>query len=189
MSGNDYGVFRNSAAARSRALAFLASWMLAGCGGGAVQSAESPASPPDTVAAAPEAAPAPPEEPSSGASEADDDAAEEEPGGSSAAPPPEPEFTRGMSVEEAIRAVPRDAERLNLDDDRLAAPLQDPALYEPCNVGSSHFKLRIAVWNGRAVGIDIDTKNARLAQCLRERLEGLEWPDKVPSLNTIEYAM
>ena len=104
---------------------------------------------------------------------------------------PEPTFTDDMSVEQAIRAIPQSAERLNVDQETLSKPLQDESLYAPCKAGAGHFTLRVAVWRGKAVAIDLTTtpKNPKLAECLKGRLRELTWPVKVPSLNTVEYAM
>jgi hypothetical protein len=114
------------------------------------------------------------------------------------APPPQaaksqvdPEFRAGMTVNEAINAVPQGTERVNVDQEALEAPLVRQELYEPCKLTpSQHFKLRVAVWDGRAVGVDIETqpKNEKLAACLREQVEGVRWPSKAKSLNTVEYA-
>ena len=103
----------------------------------------------------------------------------------------EPAFTPDMSVEDAIKAVPASAERLNVDQETLSKPLQEESLYEPCKPGSAHFKLKVAVWRGKAVGIDLTTtpKNPKLAECLKGRLREITWPAKVPSLNTVEYSM
>lgn len=113
-----------------------------------------------------------------------------------AAPPPkeevpEPAFTPDMTVEEAIKAIPQSAERMNVDQETLSKPLQDEALYEPCKPGSNHFTMRIAVWRGKAVAIDLTTtpKNPKLAECLKGRIRALTWPAKVPSLNTVDYSM
>ncbi|HEU5076116.1 MAG TPA: hypothetical protein VFU02_18110 [Polyangiaceae bacterium] len=102
----------------------------------------------------------------------------------------EPEFTENMSVSEAIKAVPPNADRLEIEEDRLAEPLADSELYEPCKLGNGHFKARVAVWNGRAVGVDIETspKNPQLARCIDQQIRELKWADKVRSLNTVEYS-
>jgi hypothetical protein len=107
------------------------------------------------------------------------------------APPPAPEFTPGMSVQEAINAVPAGTERLNVEQEALARPLMEASVYEPCKLGNGHFKLRVAIWDGRAVGIDvaITPKNDKLAQCLKSQIGQLEWQDKVNSLNTVEYQL
>ena len=104
---------------------------------------------------------------------------------------PEPIFTPEMSVDEAIKAIPQSAERVNVDQETLSKPLQEESLYQPCKPGSNHFKLRVAVWRGKAVAIDLTTapKNPKLAECLKGRIRELTWPAKVPSLNTVEYAM
>jgi hypothetical protein len=101
----------------------------------------------------------------------------------------EPEFPEDASVEQAINAIPPGVERVNVEQDVLAEPLQKPEVYEPCKVGGQHFKLKVAVWNGRAVGIDVDTKNAALASCIKEQVRALKWAKKVRSLNTIEFGL
>ncbi len=102
----------------------------------------------------------------------------------------EPTFTPDMSVEEAIKAA-QATERLNVDQETLSKPLEEQALYEPCKPGAAHFTLRVAVWRGKAVAIDLTTtpKNPKLAECLKGRIRELTWPAKVPSLNTVEYSM
>jgi hypothetical protein len=104
---------------------------------------------------------------------------------------PEPTFTPDMSVEDAIKAIPQGTERVNVDQETLSKPLEDESLYDPCKPGSTHFKLRIAVWRGKAVAIDLTTtpKNPKLAECLKGRIHDLTWSAKVPSLNTVEYSM
>lgn len=108
-----------------------------------------------------------------------------------AEPPPvkEPEFTEGMSVNEAIKAVPMDTPTTNLEPEVLSKPLADDKIYEPCKVGSASFKVRVAVWDGHAVGVDAVTtpKNEKLAECIKAAIRQLSWPDKVRSLNLVEY--
>jgi len=101
-----------------------------------------------------------------------------------------PTFTPGMSVEEAIAAVPSTAQRIHIEEEALAEPLKDPAVYEPCKLkGHEHFSIRVAVWQGKAVGLDVTTKptNAELESCLKTQIDRLEWKDKVESLNTVEF--
>jgi len=96
-----------------------------------------------------------------------------------------------MTVEQAISAVPQSGQRLEIEQEILAEPLLVPALYEPCKLrGSDHFTVRVAVWNGKAVGLDVTTKpkNEKLATCLREQVAAVEWREKVASLNTVEYS-
>jgi hypothetical protein len=104
---------------------------------------------------------------------------------------PEPKFTEDMSVEEAIQAVPQGVERRNIDQETLGKPLQDAALYEPCKPGGARVKLRVAVWDGKAVGVDVITtpKNDKLASCIKGRIREATWEAKVRSLNTIEYQL
>jgi len=104
---------------------------------------------------------------------------------------PEPEFKEGMSVDEATKAVPTGIERRNIDQETLGKPLQELSVYEPCKPGSARVKLKVAVWDGRAVGIDVSTtpKNEKLAECIKQRIAELKWEKKVKSLNTIEYQL
>lgn len=103
--------------------------------------------------------------------------------------PAEPVFTEGMSVDEAIKAVPPGAERRNIDQETLGKPLQDLSLYESCKPGSARFKVRVAVWDGKAVGIDVTEtpKNDKLTACIKGKIGEVTWEKKVKSLNTIEY--
>jgi hypothetical protein len=112
-------------------------------------------------------------------------------GGGEKAAAAEPEFKDGMSVDDAINAVPQGTPRVNIDTDRLSEPLRKPELYEPCKLAAAqHFSVRVAVWNGKAVGIDIDTKppNQRVAECIDKQIRETTWDDKVKSLNTVEYS-
>lgn len=102
----------------------------------------------------------------------------------------EPEFKENGTVAEAIAAVPVASDRLNIDQETLGKPLQDMALYEPCKLpASAHFKLKVAVWNGKAVGLDMTStpKNPKLEECIKGRIRELTWQDKVRALNTVEY--
>lgn len=101
----------------------------------------------------------------------------------------EPQFTDQMSVEEATNAVPQGLERTNVDQDTLSQPLNNVAIYESCKPGGSKLKVRVGIWNGRAVGVDITTtpKNEAYAECVEAKLRALTWPAKVRTLNTIEY--
>ena len=103
---------------------------------------------------------------------------------------PEPQFTDGMSVADAIKAVPQGSERANIDQETLSRPIQDFALYEPCKPGSAKVKLKIAVWDGKAVGLDVTAtpKNDKLVACVKDRLKTLTWQAHVKSLNTVEYS-
>jgi hypothetical protein len=103
----------------------------------------------------------------------------------------EPDFKDGMSVEEAINAVPQGTERENVEQETLARPLTEPTLYAPCKpAANAHFKLKVAVWDGRAVGIDIETKpkNDKLAECVKQQVSQVQWREKVKSLNTVEFS-
>jgi hypothetical protein len=101
----------------------------------------------------------------------------------------QPHFTEGMSVNEAIKAVPTGTEYLSLDGDTLGKPLADLELYKPCKLNpSQHFKLRVAVWEGKAVGIDVSSANKKLAECVRQQVSQVQWHDKVKSINTVDYS-
>jgi hypothetical protein len=157
---------------------------LLACGG-----SEPPAQSPDAEAAPPIEA-APPSPPPAPVEPAADAPPKEEPKPEKPAVA-EPQFTDGMSVAEAVKAVPQGAERANIDNETLGKPLQDFAVYEPCKPGSTKVKLKIAVWDGKAVGIDVTTtpKNDKLAACVKDRIKGLTWQAKVKSLNTVDYAL
>jgi hypothetical protein len=107
----------------------------------------------------------------------------------SSADVPTPKFKENGSVLDAINAVPQGTPRVNIDQEDLGRPLNNPDLYEPCKPGSAHFKAKVAVWDGKAVGLDLTTtpKNAKFAACIAERIRSIAWPDKVKSLNTVEY--
>jgi hypothetical protein len=102
----------------------------------------------------------------------------------------EPVFTEGMSVADAIKAVPQGAERSNIDQETLAIPIQNPDVYEPCKPGPVRIKLKIAVWDGKAVGLDVTAtpKNDKVAACVREQILKLSWKARVKSLNIVEYS-
>lgn len=102
---------------------------------------------------------------------------------------PEPTFPDHGSVSQAIAAVPSGTQRANIEPDVLAEPLQKPELYEPCKVGAQHFKLKVAIWDGHAVGVDVTTANKKLAECIDRQVRTVEWREKVRSLNTVEYSM
>lgn len=123
--------------------------------------------------------------------EMDEDTEAEDEGTETGEESAEPAFEPGMSVQDAMNAVPSSADRLNIEQERLAEPLTEPELYEPCELApSQHFTVQVAVWDGRAVGMDIETKpkNENVEQCLREQIGGIEWEDKVDSLNTVQYS-
>ncbi|MEP7049274.1 MAG: hypothetical protein ABJB12_02930 [Pseudomonadota bacterium] len=151
--------------------------LLAAACGGSTPPAESPATTPPPEAAATPAPSATPAEPEPEATPKKEEVVE-------------PTFTENMSVDEAIKAA-QATERLNVDQETLSKPLQDEALYAPCKPGAAHFTMRIAVWRGKAVAMDLTTtpKNPKLAECLKGRIHELTWPAKVPSLNTVEYSM
>jgi len=159
----------------------LLSLVLLACGG-----AQPP--PADASSEAP-AEETPAETPPADAESAEGEADAEEPKAEKA-PPKEPEWKENGTVDEAIAAVPVASERLNIDQETLGKPLQDPALYEPCKPGNARFKFRVAVWDGKAVGLDMTStpKNPKLEECIKGRIRELTWRDKVRALNTVEYS-
>jgi hypothetical protein len=160
--------------------------LLVGCGG-----SQPPVESPEPPAAEDEATPA---EPAAGAPKSEPKPEEEVgPEGGEAKPATaEPAFTDGMSVDEAINAVPQGVERMNLDPDVLGKPLMDPDLYKPCKLSANqHVKIRVAIWEGKAVGIDVTPtpKNQKAADCVKDQIKTVTWKDKVRSLNTVDYAL
>lgn len=151
--------------------------LLSACGG----STPPPEEPTNTVESPTETPP--PEEPKSEAEPSEEKPAEKP------AEVADPEFKENGSVDEAIKAVPQGTPRLNIETEELSKPLMDGKLYEPCKIGSGHFKVKVAVWNGKAVGIDLTTtpNNPKLAECIKGRIREITWNDKVKSLNTVEY--
>jgi hypothetical protein len=98
----------------------------------------------------------------------------------------EPTFKEGGSVNDAVNAIPQGYERVNLEQEALDMPLLNPEFYKPCKLGASqHFEIRFAVWEGRAVGLDIKTtpNNKSAETCLRGLVGKNVWRDKVKSLN------
>jgi hypothetical protein len=164
-----------------------ASWVicvfLSACGGSQPPPENPP--PPEPVEPTVEATP-PPAKPVDASAESP----KEEPKPAEKPAAVEPQFTDGMSVEQAIKAVPVGAERANIDQETLSEPIREFSVYEPCKPGAEHVKMRIAVWDGKAVGIDITTtpKNDKLSACIKDRIKGLSWKAHVKSLNTVEYS-
>src|SRR5262245_31160551 len=107
------------------ALFFLA------CGGGTSSSppAETPPAPKE-----PTAADMPPPTPAAAAPAPTPRAPPEPP---PAAPPPNVEFPPHASVEQAIKAIPQGAPRMNMSNDVLQKPLLDLQRYDKCKVPRS----------------------------------------------------
>ena len=155
-----------------------------------------PAEGPESVEASPPVEVAPPPEPKE-AEPAPAPAAEPV-----AAPPPkeepkpakpavaEPQFTDGMSVADATKAVPQGSERANIDQETLSIPIQDTTIYEPCKPGAAKVKIKIGVYDGKAVGLDVTStpKNDKLVACVKDQIKKLTWKAHVKSLNIVEYS-
>jgi hypothetical protein len=157
---------------------------LASCGGGAA-----PAPPPET----PPASSAAPVDMASSEAPATSPAAPATPAAAAtpASPPPSApakiEFPPHASVEQATKAVPQGAARMNMNNDTLQAPLMDMKRYEKCKVPrSTKVFLNVAVYDGAAVGVDVTTKpkSPKLEECLDGVVRSMSW-DKVPSLNQV----
>lgn len=164
----------------------LACVLFAGCGGNG--------KPPETAESesekTEEAQPEPKSEPKSEEPKSDDKEKTDEGGEKPAAGAKEPEFKEGISVEDAINAIPQGTPRVNIDQETLDRPLMNEALYKPCKLApSQHFKLKVAIWDGKAVGIDVSATpdNPKAVQCIKDQVKSVTWKDAVKSLNTIEY--
>jgi hypothetical protein len=103
----------------------------------------------------------------------------------------EPEFKEGMSVNDAINAVPPGTPGERLETEVLEVRLMDSAVYAPCKISASqHFTLNVAVWDGRAVGMDIKTQpnNPALEACIREQVSQIRWKERAKGINQVEYS-
>ena len=100
-----------------------------------------------------------------------------------------PEFTPGMTVNQAISAVPSHYDYVGIDQEVLAKPLMDIDTYKECNVTpNEHFQVKIAVWNGKVVGADVKAATPAKKECIDRVVRGLEYNDQVESINTVEYS-
>jgi hypothetical protein len=177
-------------------------WLIVGCGGSCPQANDAASTKTDDSSAQASNKESEPAAESSSTDSSGPSGASAEPGDSSASAPPkdesasaekpaaaEPAFPEDASVAQAIAAVPKGTQRANIEPDVLGEPLQNVSLYAPCNVGSQHFKVKVAVWGGHAVGVDVSTPNTKLAACVKKQVRTVEWHDKVQSLNTVEFSM
>jgi hypothetical protein len=170
------------------ALGFLCLGLLAlgACGGG------EPAKSPDLPAEAPADDPTPAPKPEPAEEPKGDEPAENPDKGAASPEAAEPTFKEGGSVDEAINAVPQGVPRVNVEQDMLAKPLMDENLYKPCRLApNQRLKLKVAIWDGRAVGIDVTAtpKNEKVVACIKQQIAGITWKAKVRSLNTVEYQL
>ena len=98
----------------------------------------------------------------------------------------EPVFKEGMSVNDAVNAIPQGWPNVIIDQEVLNAPLMQPEFYKSCKLSpAQHFTIKFAVWEGRAVGIDVTTQpaNKNMDKCLHGLVAGYTWKDKVKALN------
>ncbi len=172
---------------------WILSLLLASACGGSQEHAELAPTSSDTSKAAPDGSGTDEAKPAAATSSDDESkpaatASSDEPK-KPAADVPTPQFKENGSVLEAINAVPQGTPRLNIEQEALGRPLNNPELYEPCKPGNSHFKAKVAIWDGKAVGLDLTTtpKNAKFAECVAGRIRSITWQDKVKSLNVVEY--
>ena len=104
-------------------------------------------------------------------------------------PPPKIDFPPNANVEDAIKAVPQGLPRLNMADADLQKPLMELSRYERCKVPrSTKVTLRVAVFDGAAVGVDISSKpkSPKIEECVAGVVRSMAW-EKVPSLNTMTF--
>jgi hypothetical protein len=103
--------------------------------------------------------------------------------------PKEPEFKEGMSVNDAIAAVPSHYEYIGIDQEVLAKPLTNFDTYKECKVTQNdHFSLRIAVWDGKVVGADVKAQPEAKRQCIDRVVRALTYKEQVKSINTVEFS-
>jgi glucose/arabinose dehydrogenase len=154
------------------------------CGGGAAEQA-----PPETPGGAEtESAAARRNEPAPPATAAPAASTKSEPAGLPT-PSTKVTFPPNASVDEAINAVPQGLPRVNINDNDLQKPLMEMPRYESCKVPrSTRVSIRVAVYDGAAVGTDITSKpkSAKIEQCVAGVVRTMSWP-KVPSLNTMTF--
>jgi hypothetical protein len=98
-------------------------------------------------------------------------------------PPPHAGPT-GPSYESAIagnvqRLAPGTVEAPDLTDAELAGPLRDGSFLDTCGVpGSTHVTVKVAIRNGRSVGISVYSTppSQSIAGCIEQHVRGLQWP-------------
>jgi hypothetical protein len=171
----------------------LACALVVGCGGSQKPPESADSEVEQTEEPEPEAKPEPPKKVDQ--EKTDDSSGDEQAGkgkkADSGGDVPAPEFKDGMSVDDAINAVPQGTPRVNIDNETLGKPLMNESLYKPCKLSpSQHFKLRVAIWEGKAVGLDVTMTpaNAKVEQCIKDQIKSVTWKDSVKALNTVEYA-
>lgn len=102
-----------------------------------------------------------------------------------------PQFEPGMSVEEASSTAPFAVNAVEVPILELEAPLMKSSLYKPCSIPSTQkYKVRAAVYQGKAVGIDVTTEpaNEKVEACVREQVEAVEWSVNEKSINIVELS-
>jgi hypothetical protein len=100
----------------------------------------------------------------------------------------EPEFKPGMSVNEAIAAVPSHYEYVQIEQEVLAKPLQNLDTFKACKLTQNdHFSLKLAIWDGRVVGADVKAAPGK-KECIDGVVRALEYKEKEKSINTVDFS-
>lgn len=100
-----------------------------------------------------------------------------------------PTFEAGMSVDEATNAAPFAVNAVEVDLAELEKPLMSSGIGSACSIPSSQkYKVKVAVYEGKAVGIDVTTMPASEAKeaCIRQQIEGMSWGVQEESINLVE---
>lgn len=108
-----------------------------------------------------------------------------------APPSQKPTFEPGMSVDEATNAAPFALNAAEVDVAELEKPLMSSGIGSACSIPSSQkYKMKVAVYEGRAVGIDVSTTPASDAKeaCIREQIEAITWDVQEESINLVELS-
>ena len=80
-----------------------------------------------------------------------------------------------MSVNDAIAAVPSHYEYVQIDQEVLAKPLQNLDTFKECKVTQNdHFKVKLAVWDGKVVGADVSAPPAK-KECIDRVVRATVW--------------
>jgi hypothetical protein len=97
---------------------------------------------------------------------------------------PTPAGPSGPSYESAIAGnnlnlAPGTRDVPDLTDGELAGPMRDGTFLDACGVPSStHVTVKVAIQNGRAVGISVypTPPSREIAGCVERHVRGIQWP-------------
>jgi hypothetical protein len=155
--------------------------VVAACGGGEKEPDFPPSPPADTTEEAADPSWATETPASEESTEAEPEAAPEELA--------KPEFTPGMTINQAINAVPTHYDYVGLDPEVLAKPLMNIETYKECKVTEADkFKVKLAIWDGKVVGADVTASTPAKKECIERVVRALEYEEQVESVNTVEYS-